>query len=763
MLFLFGVHQASCNGAATWSLTDNVQDAEERFLQNCHAAVDKDTLFLADFAALFSDICEASFGSNCAKSLSFQSLPRHIHQMFLREKCPHENRIECQHSLATKGDRYIFKGNIDELCASAYPHVKPRKLVSDCRTSRYYKIDRGRQNAYFKKECDKQNSLNIAASDEDNEINWTQSEFEAGSSTDSEETLKEAAAKVLVPHDSLTKRDKGHSKGSKGGIGSDAPLTISPQPPASWTSSPIDVPSPLPIAKPALDLTSNPISSTGTLPPTCGNPPIQSPPILNTLAPTVLGKTRQPGGTSPPVQNTRKSRLEAHHLAIAVSLAGVLFLAVIYASKKARKGNSSKVERSIKHHLSLDGDPSISSERSSTLRFYDSESHKDQESVSKQYKMADCESNCASSKTIHDERTFGSIRTGRRRILDMVCMKRKTRSTTRLFQFPPLSPYLVEEGETCHIPEELSLNASHTNVLCLATSIDLTTNDTSDNKGQFTPRSTTDSHHPNNSVALDDNEKKLDSNFIEVGNKANHDIHQPNIQQTTLLESALPAQISYILQRDIDVCDRNPMAKRDRPCTVSLDIDQDEELWDEEALCELSFLSPDILRQFREVDQRLSRGFKEFDAVEERISEEFEKVASSLGKAASEVVDNRDSDRSSSSVSSDRTTSDDILSIQEKILSQDMLDSSSSCPSDDGNSLSDRQTCQLVDSKSLGIASREVDMPIGVDENVAQRDVVIDSHASGIIDDEKYEFNKLREHFAQSWYKKADQKESSGD
>jgi hypothetical protein len=432
-------------------------------------------------------------------------------------------------------------------------------------------------------------------------------------------------------------------------------------------------------------------------------------------------------------EDTDRSTVLMHSLVgLGTASVGVLIAAAVLVLAAQRRKDQSRLKRSAVRDIALYGDASISSERSSTFKL------EDLESVVPANQSVDVhESKRAIQRTATSDlnRSKDSIWSDPKVFLRTLIGSRAKRSTSEQsgFSFPPPSPYLVEEAKSATVSTKSCLHRKRNGLEREGKSSNFK------EKLQLL------------SSPLDNLSCRARSFAVVPGRRAR--------------ERSFTGRTGRQLT-DISVQDCRPWrTKEERPYTMffgesesKLSAQSDERSlnrrrlpndmgavgqttygdgFDEESLASLSFLSPDIVQQFRDVDQRLSDGFKEFNEVDERISQEFHNVESKLEQAY-EAIDLENS----SVISSEREVS----------CNAPDCEAYSAIQSQQGSLYTDSNVAALaVEMRpSWEHAHRSISNAPTSDQEANDTD---NECASVDSDKEVYEFSQLRSHFTNVWYR----------
>lgn len=196
---------------------------------------------------------------------------------------------------------------------------------------------------------------------------------------------------------------------------------------------------------------------------------------------------------------------------------------------------------------------------------------------------------------------------------------------------------------------------------------------------------------------------------------------------------------------------------------------------DEESLGSLAFICPDIIRQFQEVDQRLSEGFKQFQEVDDRISEEFDKLESNFGGEGGANLTNDDTSVTSApeaieavavAGSSDAAFRNKSSAFDTGLLAmysnEDDGDPSELYEVYENDRLSRPEPLILLSSPTEEVSEDEkkpLDECFVAAPSSQQNDAQIDDDHNDCSSDEdddkeeeRYQFSHLQSHFAMAWY-----------
>lgn len=206
---------------------------------------------------------------------------------------------------------------------------------------------------------------------------------------------------------------------------------------------------------------------------------------------------------------------------------------------------------------------------------------------------------------------------------------------------------------------------------------------------------------------------------------------------------------------------------------------------DEESLGSLAFISPELIKQFQDVDQRLSDGLKQFKEVDKRLSEEFDKLESNLGQDVGFNVTNdiQATETLYIDAASPCNSFDDPPSIQNPCKPDkygDLMNHTYTSPEavtlgeDQHYEDGEKSRLEPVSSfSSTGKSSDDMEpflsssltgellknlverFEVGVQPALSpQYKIQPDDDDCSSNEEEKFEFNHLKNHFASTWYQK---------
>jgi hypothetical protein len=701
--------------AAVTDPSRNAQLGQDGFVRECHDALEKGRLTQDKFSDFISHYCHDRPGPSCSDGMSFAVLPLELQQLFASGACSRDNQVDCWDGLMASGSSFDYRGNIDTLCASTYPLLHSTALIQDCKTSRYFKVNVASSKPLVSRLC----TTPI-------------------DSVEPIETLRGVGSAAAVETKTTTKgsdkslQDKGRDK-KKGEI-TVPPPTLSPfslviRPtqrirsslePSATTKVPTSPPSimttettsPWPVAMSSVSPTWN--ESLG-----------------NATALNVTANSRQ--------EETNRSTLLVHSLVgLGAASAGVMMVAAaVLVLAAQRRKDQSRLKRSAVREVALYGDASISSERSSTFKLEDLESV-----VPTNQSIGVLQSKRVIQHTVSSDRnpSKDSIWGDPKVFLRTLIGSRAKKSTSEQsgFSFPPPSPYLVEEAKLATVSPKSSLRRKRNGLERASKS----GNCKDELQLLSSPMNHQSGRGARSFAVVPIGRRVRERSFTGRTGRQPTDI---SVQDCRPWRTKVDRPYSMLFggsesELSIQSAERN-LNRRGIPIDMeAVGQTTHGDLCDEESLASLSFLSPDIVQQFREVDQRLSDGFKEFNEVDERISQEFHKVESKLEQAC-EAIDLENS----SVVSSERevdTTEHHIIDCEAYSAIQSQQGGLYSDSNFAVSAVEMRPSWEHAHHSSTNAPTYDQEA------NDTDNDCVsVDS------DKEVYEFSQLRSHFANVWYR----------
>jgi hypothetical protein len=399
----------------------------------------------------------------------------------------------------------------------------------------------------------------------------------------------------------------------------------------------------------------------------------------------------------------QKSSSKEERSSVYILTASAILFIAIFAFAMIRRTKK-------RHHLvklnrtdpALCGDASISSEHSSTFQCEHESVHNDRPTTSTSKVLtsftevpAQPISHTRKCKTQDDivlqiKQLFsGNLRSTKRKQL----FAKARRRTNPNEYFPPSSPYLVDEY-TC---SNLCKSNRQRNVEVKCASLPLVDQPL---------------HHidtkPTSSIPIS-------PGYHESTGLKMVDESEIIAQSVATLDQYFTDKSGHCHVLESDDCSKQPLPHNSHFRDVSI---TNQKSIDDESFGSIEFINPEIVKQFKVVDQRLSEGFEQFKAVDQKLTIEFDKLEASLVRKHS--------------ISNVRTAGD--------------------CPDDHFGVLLDRAD---------GESNPEPQEPKSPEQLLYHNNPIISDHqddsddySSNDEDERRYQFHQIQKHFASSWYQK---------